>query len=155
MHIVFNENTGLLMPGEYKMSFEEFEKTFVYNYKRRSIFIGFKKLLVILKEIDCDFIYVDGSFVTLKTLPGDIDVCWNMNNKKEMREIQIYKLFEICPQLFNINDQKNREFVETEFCADVFPANSIESECGLMFKDFFQIDKETELPKGIIIISLL
>lgn len=155
MDIVYNENTGLLMPGEYKMSFEDFEKTFVYNYKRRSIFVGFKKLLFILKEIDCDFIYVDGSFVTLKTLPGDIDVCWNMSNEKEFRNNQLHKLIEICPQLFYSDSGENREFIKTEFCADVFPANTIESECGLMFKDFFQRDKETELPKGIIIISLL
>lgn len=89
MNIVFNEDTGLLMPGEYKMSLEDFEKTFSYNYKRRSIFTGLKKLLVILKEINCDFIYVDGSFVTLKTLPGDIDVCWNMNKERDLREIQL------------------------------------------------------------------
>lgn len=140
MNIVFNEDTGLLMPGEYKMSLKDFEKTFSYNYKRRSIFTGLKKLLVI---------------VTSKTLPEDIDVCWNMSNEKELRNNQLLKLIEICPELFYLNSDENREFIEKEFCADVFPANTIESECGLMFKDFFQRDKETELPKGIIIISLL
>lgn len=107
MNIVFNEDTGLLMPGEYKMSLEDFEKTFSYNYKRRSIFTGLKKLLVILKEIDCDFIYVDGSFVTSKTLPRDIDVCWNMSNEKELRNNQLLKLIEICPELFYLNSDEN------------------------------------------------
>lgn len=155
MDIVFDKNTGLLVPGEHKLTLEEFEQLFVYNYRRREIYTGFLKLIEIFRQIECTHLYTDGSYVTQKPHPGDIDVCWHMHEDRDKKNIQLEKLFRICQPLLFLNEKKNREFIQDEFCADVFPANTKEGVSGLMFKDFFQKDKHTGVQKGIIIIDLL
>lgn len=155
MEIIFDEETGLLTPGEYKLSIEEFEEAFVYNSKRETIFKGFQKLLKIFRDIECSHIYADGSFVTKKPLPGDIDICWHMNEDHTIRKRQLEMLYRLCPPLLLLGERSNRDYIQHEFCADVFPANTIESGSGLMFKDFFQKDKQTGNPKGIIVIDLI
>lgn len=155
MDIAFDENTGLIVPGEHKLTLEEFEKAFVYNIRRREIFNGFLKLIDIFREIKCTHIYADGSYVTQKTYPGDIDICWHMHEDIDKRKEQLEKLYSICRPLFDLSKKENREFIQNEFYADVFPANSTEGTSGQMFKTFFQKDKHTGEPKGIIIIDLL
>ncbi|WP_017259513.1 DUF6932 family protein [Pedobacter arcticus] len=155
MHIVFDKDTGLLIPGEYKLSIKEFEKEFVTNEERRIIFKGFQKLIKIFTAIECEYLYADGSFVTKKPFPSDIDVCWHMHNESSKRDQQLEALLKICPPLFFLNKIENREYIQKEFCADVFPANTKERDSGLLFKDFFQKDKHTDEPKGIIVIDLL
>lgn len=75
MNITFNAE-GTLPEGVYEMSMEEFMRQFVYNEKRQIIFKGFLTLISDLKAIKCKAVYVDGSFVTIKEQPGDVDVCW-------------------------------------------------------------------------------
>ncbi|WP_293887149.1 MULTISPECIES: DUF6932 family protein [unclassified Sphingobacterium] len=153
MNVIFDEETGLIVPGEHKLTIEKFEEIFVYNDQRSQIFEGFQRLLEVFKKIACSHLYADGSFVTQKPHPSDIDVCWHMdeNNKDK----QLFALLNICPQLLFLNEKANREFIQQQFCADVFPANTIEGQSGLMFKDFFQKDKNTGIQKGIIIIDIL
>lgn len=138
MDIVFDENTGLLIPGEHKLSIKEFEEAFVYNDNRRVIFSGFQKLIKIFIQIECSHIYADGSFVTKKPCPSDIDICWHMDSEKAKRDKQLQELLRICPPLIYINEKANRNLIQSEFYADVFPANTIEGGSGLMFKDFFK-----------------
>ncbi|GAA4171900.1 DUF6932 family protein [Sphingobacterium ginsenosidimutans] len=151
MNIVFNEETGLLVPGEHKLTIEEFEKIFVYNDKRQQIYNGFRKLMTVFREIGCSHLYADGSFVTKKPYPGDIDVCWHMHDDIGPKIAQLTKLKAICSPIFELD----RKFIKDEFCADVFPANQMEGGSGIMFKDFFQKDKHTNESKGIVIIELL
>ena len=77
-----------------------------------------------------------------------------MDEDREKRNIQLETLFKICPELILLNDPGNRKLIQDQFCADVFPANTTETASGLMFKDFFQRDKNTNQAKGIIIIDL-
>jgi len=70
-----NEN-GLLPPGKHTCTIEEVNQRFVYNNKRREIFEGLLKLIEVLKTVSCGTVYLDGSFVTSKPRPGDVDVCW-------------------------------------------------------------------------------
>lgn len=154
MELQFDENTGLLLPGEHELTFEEFENEFVYNDRRKYIYGKFNGLIEIFKTIECSHIYIDGSYVTSKPVPNDIDVCWHMAEEKDKRNFQLQTLFDHFPFLFNLQDINNRKHNQREFCADVFPANSVEGGSKLMFKDFFQRDKETNHPKGIIIVNL-
>ncbi|MCW2262088.1 MULTISPECIES: DUF6932 family protein [Sphingobacterium] len=154
MNIVFDEDTGLLVVGEHRLALDKFEEIFAHNEHRRYIFERFGKLLEIFKQISCSHIYVDGSFVTKKPRPNDIDVCWHKDEDREKRNIQLETLFKICPELILLNDAGNRKLIQDQFCADVFPANTTEGASGLMFKDFFQRDKNTNQAKGIIIIDL-
>lgn len=70
----FNEN-GYLPYGMYNMTFEEFKSQFGENTpKRKEIFEEYEKFLAELKNTGylLDH-WIDGSFVTAKENPGDID----------------------------------------------------------------------------------
>lgn len=70
---------GLLEPGLHKMSIEDFENTFVKEFNtsqtRRKIydsFIVWKEQLV--QKFKIHEIWIDGSFVTKKINPNDVDI---------------------------------------------------------------------------------
>lgn len=139
------ESSGNLPAGIHTTTIEEFEERFVYNIKRREIYAGLRKLINDLKEIGCSAIYIDGSFVTDKEMPNDADVCWDDKGfTDEMYEIA----FEKMPVLFEMNPPRTAQ--QRLYKADIFPANIVENNSMKMFLDFFQQDKETLLPKGII-----
>jgi len=142
----FNKE-GALPLGEHEISLAEFEQVFVYNERRREIFNKFLKLIDDLRTINCSLIYVDGSYVTDKEEPGDIDVCWHEDEfidwdrlKKEL--------------LILLDLEYPRHWQQLVYSADVFPANVYDSNAKKLFKDFFQQHKETGNPKGIIKIKI-
>jgi hypothetical protein len=143
---VFNKD-GALPPGEHEVSLAEFEDAFVYNDRRREIFTGFLKLINDLRSINCRLVYVDGSYVTDKEEPGDIDVCWHEDEfidwDRVGRELQIL-----------LDLDYPRDWQQLVYNADVFPANVLENDSKKLFKDFFQQHKETGNPKGIIKIKI-
>lgn len=100
MNIKFDEDTGLLVPGEHKLTLDKFEEIFVHNEHRRYIYEKFGKLLGIFSKISCSHIYVDGSFVTQKPHPNDIDVCWHMDEDKEKRNKQLEALLKYVHNSF-------------------------------------------------------
>ena len=71
------DNTGLLKPDEIIISnLKEFRDTFVFNERRETLFGTYLEFLDELKELDIGtfFQWIDGSFVTKKPLPNDIDM---------------------------------------------------------------------------------
>jgi len=137
----FNED-GNLPPGIHQATLAEIEEKFAYNIKRRSLFDHLLKLISDLKIIGCKIIYLDGSFATKKILPGDMDICWDENN------IDFDKAFYYMPILFDLDFPRNEQ--QKIYCADIFPATLVEGNSKKFFLDFFQEDKSTNLPKGII-----
>lgn len=90
---------------------------------------------------------MDGSFVTIKRLPNDIDVCWEDDNID-------YNFAELMlPILFDFDNGRINQ--QNEYSCDIFPANFMESGSQKLFKDFFQQDKTTGLKKGIIKLPIL
>jgi len=142
----FNKK-GWLPPGIYEASLEEFEKRFVYNKEREGIYRGLVVLIADLKKVGCQTMYVDGSFVTSKNRPGDADVCWEVKHTADYMTV----VGLIAPVLkmvkFPRREQKQR------YCADVFPANAPADNLMTPFIKYFQQDKDTKKPKGIIKIN--
>lgn len=73
------ESTGLLPPGIHKYDFHEFKTQFVDSFPnsttREKIFIGFKIFISsICRIVKPSELWVDGSFVTSKVNPNDIDL---------------------------------------------------------------------------------
>ena len=128
---------------------------YIYNDRREKIFEGFIKLLKDLREINCSHVYVDGSFVTSKPHPNDIDVCWHLEEDPPERQKQLQLLKEKHPILFYLQDPRSRMQIQQQYYADVFPANITEGASGLRFKDFFQKEKISGEQKGIIVIHLI
>jgi len=101
-----------------------------------------------LKSAGCRRVYLDGSFVTdkegaLGLPPKDYDVCWEVSGVDPTR---------LDPVLLDFS--KGRAAQKAKFLGELFPAETPEGVTGRTFLEFFQIDKRTGNPKGIIAIDL-
>jgi hypothetical protein len=138
----FNKK-GILPAGEYRVSIEEFKERFVYNEIRIEIFEGILKLMNDLKKIGCKVIYIDGSFVSNARFPTDADICWeNKNIDMDFAEKKM-------PILFDLNFPRQAQ--HDLYMADIFPEDFDGFEC----LNFFQKDKSTDIPKGIIKLEII
>ena len=66
---------GLLPPGIHDCTLQEIKERFCWTARRQEIFAGFTRFLGtewVPLRLDCP-LYVDGSFVRNKALPGDMD----------------------------------------------------------------------------------
>ena len=70
------QSSGNLPPGIFTATWTELNSRFGFTPKRRRLLAGLRQALVLLKRAGCRRVYVDGSFVTTKPQPGDIDICW-------------------------------------------------------------------------------
>jgi hypothetical protein len=138
---VFNED-GNLPAGLHLATLAEIEARFTDNLKRKRHFEYLKLLIDDLKAIGCKTIYIDGSFITNKVLPKDMDICW------ESTGVDLINTKIIMPILWDFSNARYEQ--QKKYHADIFPANCIEGASSLYFLDFFQFDKNTGKAKGII-----
>jgi hypothetical protein len=116
--------------------------------KRKSSLVEYEKsdredLISDLKKIGCKTIYIDGSFITRKILPKDIDVCWDRTG------VNLVVASYLMPILWDLSPY-GRKAQQKKYHSDVFPADIMELSSSKLFMDFFQHDKNTGTPKGII-----
>ncbi len=137
------DSNGNLPPGIHYATFDEFVAKFAYNPKRAWLIDGLKLLITTLRKANCSLIYVDGSFVTEKELPSDYDLCWSVNNVD----------FDELKELLDFSEN-GRKKMDMKYRGDIFPAEIPEGLSGKLFLNFFQEDKNTGAPKGIIAIEL-
>src|SRR5437016_2969692 len=95
-----------------------------------------------LARAGCQIIYLDGSFVTT-VVPREYDVCW------ERRGVNPLLLDPII-----LNFDNGRAAQKLKYGGEFFVAEARESGSGKLFVEFFQVDKSTGNPKGIIAIDL-
>jgi len=134
---------GNLPPGIHLAQWPEFTALFGVTARRKILLAGLKAALVNLQEAGCTLVYVDGSFVTAKMEPGDFDACWSLNA--------------VVPELLNpvlLDFSEGRAVQKAAFGGELFPAELPEGVSGRTFLEFFQTDKETGRPKGIIALDL-
>jgi hypothetical protein len=65
---------GHLPEGHHHATLSEVETHFAYNVRRREIFRGLTQVLKMLSDHGVSDVYLDGSFVTTKLRPSDVDV---------------------------------------------------------------------------------
>jgi hypothetical protein len=121
----------------------EFQARFGYSAYRRRIMAGLRAALDLLSAAGCSVAYVDGSFVTTKDEPGDFDGCWDVTG------VDTGKLDPVFLDFSN-----HRAAQKARFMGEFFPAQLPEGASGRTFLEFFQIDKNTGNPKGIVAIDL-
>lgn len=134
---------GLLPRGVHAATLEEVFERFGGNERRDQLLTGLVEALRLLQAAGCRRVYVNGSFVTAKELPNDIDACW---------DIQGVDVNALDPVFFEF--ENGRAAQKARFGAEFFPAQLPEGITGRAFLDFFQVDKQTGEPKGIIEIEL-
>lgn len=69
-------DTGYLSPGEQSATLDEIEGELASNFRRREIMAGLRHVVTELVEGGARNIWIDGSFVTSKERPGDVDVVY-------------------------------------------------------------------------------
>lgn len=135
---------GFLPPGIHTTTWDKFEEKYSSSMKRRTQLKGMKKALAEFKKAGCSRIYVDGSFVTGKKNPGDFDALY------ELDELLPDFIDQILIDASSEGRKQQKKYYEGEF----FPASEKADPYGNKFLDFFQKDKKTKKPKGIISIEL-
>jgi hypothetical protein len=88
-------------------------------------------------------VYLDGSFVTTKPHPGDFDACWDIQGVDEDLLDPVFWDF-----------SQGRAAQKGRFGGEFFPAQLPEGASGRAFVEFFQVNKLTGDPKGIVAIRL-
>ena len=137
---------GNLPPGIHFARWDEIKKRFSWTDKRRQLLTGLRSAIDTLSEAGCQLVYINGSFVTNKDEPGDIDVAW------EPSGVDVERLLELEPVFGDFS--KRRAAQKAKFGCEFFPASVTADPVGNTFLEFFQADKETEEPKGIIALKL-
>lgn len=141
----FNDQ-GNLPEGIHYASMQELIERFGYNAKRAWLLDGLNLLVKNLESAGCSLIYIDGSFVTEKEIPGDYDMAWSIEGVEE-------HIDRLDPCLF-LNNPDDRKEIELKYRGDVFPAEIPEGASGKTFLSFFQQDKNTGEKKGIVAINI-
>ena len=133
---------GLSQQHWHQTSLKEVESVFGSSNDRR------KLLMRRLHEAARNFelsgvrtIWVNGSFVTDKEQPNDIDGCWEYTQSVNAETLDTVFL------------QPSRKAMKEKYGLDFFIANIIEAESGLPFPKFFQVNRNGEA-KGILVVKL-
>jgi hypothetical protein len=84
------DQSGNLPPGVHWASWDEIVMRFGTNQHRLNLLLGMKSALDVLHQAGCRTVYIDGSFVSNKTYPGDFDCCWDTTGVKgELLELTL------------------------------------------------------------------
>ena len=117
-----------------------------WTSRRRELLTGLKAALESLREAGCWRVFVNGSFVTDKDDPGDIDVGWDPTG------VDVDRLLELEPVFGDFADRRAAQ--KAKFGCEFFPASLTADLVGNTFLEFFQVDRETEAQKGIVALEL-
>lgn len=134
---------GDLPPGVHFALWEEVEERLAFNPRRRRLLAGFREGCDLLRRAGCRLVYLDGSFVTTKAHPGDFDACWDIQGVDEEALDPVFWDF-----------SQGRSAQKGRFGGEFFPAQLPEGATGRAFVEFFQVNKLTGEPKGIVAILL-
>ncbi len=129
---------GTLPPGVHPGDWKEVEAMFGTTPWRLWLLEGVRAAAAEVARVGCQVVYLDGSFVTDKPVPGDYDLVW---------EHTTADLSAIDPVFLDLLPPRDAQ--KTKYRGDLLP-NVKEGSSGLLFVDYFQQDKNTGNPKGIV-----
>jgi hypothetical protein len=137
------DELGRLPPGIHLAPWAEVKSRFGGTPWRDRLLRGLWEALRSLKTAGCLIAYIDGSFVTTKENPGDFDACWDERG--------------VDPDLLDpvlLEFTNKRAAQKAKFGGELFPSCASANRAGMSFLKFFQIDKTTGDPKGVIAVDL-
>ena len=97
----------------------------------------------LLARANCKKLYVDGSFVSEKLFPGDFDACWDAVGVDVNR---------LDPVFLDFSNRRSAQ--KARFRGELFISSTTADAAGNTFLRFFQIDKSSGAPKGIVVLDL-
>ena len=134
---------GDLPPGVHFATWTRIEDRLAFNPRRRRLLAGFREACEHLRKAGCRLVYLDGSFVTARDHPGDLDACWDIQNVDDKKLDPVFWDF-----------KQGRAAQKRRFLGEFFPAQLPEGATGRLFVEFFQVNKLTGELKGIVAIRL-
>jgi hypothetical protein len=137
---------GLLPPGVHQTGLEEIKEKMGWSRKRRELLEGLEEALDLMASCGVVRAYLDGSFVTDKDRPNDIDGCYDLAEDVTAEDLK--RLAPIFPPSLS-----NRAETKRRFGVDFFPAAGTELGSGQPFLRFFQTDREGH-KRGVLSVEL-
>lgn len=134
---------GQLPQGIHWATWAEIQARFGTTGHRRGLLRGLRRAIENLKAAGVPVLYLDGSFVTSKKIPGDFDACWEPLGVDGTL---------LDPVLLTFANKRAAQ--KAKYGGELFPADLPADRAGSTFLSFFQTDKDTGSPKGIIGIDL-
>lgn len=133
---------AVLPPGIHDTTLIEVEARFATTPHRKWLLDGFIRVAEALALAGCRHVYLDGSFVTAKPHPADFDGCWDHVGVDPTK---------LDPVLLDFSNKRAAQ--KAKYLGEMFIAGMPNGPDG-PFVDFFQIEKSSGGPKGILRISL-
>jgi hypothetical protein len=140
------DNLGNLPPGIHSATWPDIQARFGVGLCRQGLLVGLRRALLLLARVGCDTACLVGSFVTNNIFPDDFVVCWDISN------VDISRLQLEEPVVLDFSN--SREAQKVKFGGQLLPVQLLPAGTRSIFLDFFQRDKSTGDPKGIIAIDL-
>jgi hypothetical protein len=137
------DKRGNLPPGIHPATWDEIVERYATNERRVQLMDGLRAAIEALRMAGCSRVYLNGSFVTEKELPGDFDGCWEASGVDPAR---------LDPVLLDFSDRRAAQ--KAKFGGELFPAEVAAEPGGTRFLDYFQRDRITGDAKGIVAIDL-
>jgi hypothetical protein len=129
----------VLPPGVHDATLSEVYQCFVTNQRRKELYDGLELGLGNLFQSGCPQAFLDGSYVTDKPIPGDYEVCWDGRHVDPAM---------LDPVFLDFSNERAAQ--KAKYGGEYFPSAWIETGSGKTFLDFFQNEKTSGNPKGII-----
>lgn len=137
------DSAGNLPAGIHRCTLGELRARFGTNARRVHLCEGLLDAAKALKIAGCKQMFIDGSFATQKDNPADFDGCWSVAGVDGTL---------LDPVLLDFS--YGRFFQKLKYRGELFPADWQEANTGRTWLEFFQQDKDTGVPKGILEIHL-
>jgi hypothetical protein len=139
------DESGNLPPGVHDADWSELQSRFGTTPHRSGLLSGLREAALALKAAGCRRLYIDGSFISAKAVPEDFDACWEAFGVNAKLLDRILLTFD-----------HGRLAQKIKYGGELFPASAVAETTApwRTFLDFFQQDKCTGKPKGIIAIDL-
>lgn len=139
----FDPDSGNLPSGVHEATWHEFVARYGYTAHRLALLAGLKAALDALRAAGCRRAYIDGSLVSAKEAPADFDGCWEADGTNPDL---------LDPVLLDFSYLRAAQ--KAKYGGEFFPARAAADAMGTPFWEFFQHDRNTDMPKGIIAIDL-
>lgn len=138
--------TGNLPEGVHETEWDEVVARYGHTPHRLRLLAGLKEGLDALRATGCRRVYIDGSFISAKEMPGDFDACWESDG------VDLVQLMVLAPTLFDFSEGRRAQ--KATFHGEFFPAEAVADLAGRSFIEYFQFDTQTGKPKGIVAVNL-
>lgn len=135
-NLTFNGH-GLLNPGFLDCTLACIEDALLFTEHRIQLWADFKQAIELIKAAGFDFdLYIDGSFVTDKQLPNDIELILDVRNKSSQDQLAAI--------MFHM---RNHNTLKQSYRVDCYPNLGVGSND---FCSFFQyVGEKTAIVKGL------